>query len=403
VTDAPRVLLIAPQPFFRVTGTPISVLMMCRALTEGGYQVELLTLPQGDDVAMPGLVVRRVPRLPGIADVPVGFSAGKLLYNLVIAGTLLACLWPPRIQLVHAIEEAAFYAVPLARLMGVPGIVDLDSDLAQQLHDHGSRLARLLAAPAARLRRTALRHATAALTVAPRGSEIVRAESPRTPVFEIGDIPIKGAGRRPHPKRMARYRAELGLEGRRLLVYTGNYDRRQGLVELVQAMPAVIRRHPAAALLVVGGEAAGVRALQAEVDRHGLGAAVRLIGPRPPETMAEYMGMAEALVSPRLEPYTTPLKLFSYMASGRPIVATDLPTHTQILDETMAILVPPTAAGLSAGLLRALDDPAAAAVLGERARLRVRRHSFAAFKRRLLRAYGTILARCENPVMVVAR
>jgi glycosyltransferase involved in cell wall biosynthesis len=61
--------------------------------------------------------------------------------------------------------------------------------------------------------------------------------------------------------------------------------------------------------------------------------------------MPEYMGLAEVLVSPRLEPYTTPLKIFSYMASGRPIVATDLPTHTQLLDAEAAILGPPTPAG----------------------------------------------------------
>jgi glycosyltransferase involved in cell wall biosynthesis len=191
---------------------------------------------------------------------------------------------------------------------------------------------------------------------------------------------------------MADLRTRFGLTGRRLVVYTGNYDRRQGLPELIQAMASVRARVPQCLLLVVGGEPEQVEALQARIEADGLADAVRLLGARPPDTMPEYMGLAEALVSPRLEPYTTPLKIFSYMASGRPIVATDLPTHTEVLDADAAILVPPTPAGLSQGILRALEDPAGAAALGRRARYVVEtRHTFAAFKRHLADCYAAVL------------
>ena len=106
------------------------------------------------------------------------------------------------------------------------------------------------------------------------------------------------------------------------------------------------------------------------------------------------MGLAEVLVSPRLEPDTTPLTIFSYMARGRPIVATDLPSHTQVLDADAAILVPPTPAGLAEGILRALEDPAGAAALGRRARHGVEtRHTFAGCKRRLADCYAPCLVR----------
>ena len=211
---------------------------------------------------------------------------------------------------------------------GIPAIIDLDSDLCRQLRDQGSALGRTLARPAGWLRRFALRRAAGALTVSRVLSEVVRTENPAMPVFEINDIPIEGANRQPAAEAMAALRSRLGLAGRRVVVYTGNYDRRQGLPELIQAIAAVRARHPQCLLLVVGGEPEQVEALQARIEADGLADAVRLLGARPPDTMPEYMGLAEALVSPRLEPYTTPLKIFSYMASGRPIVATDLPTHT---------------------------------------------------------------------------
>jgi glycosyltransferase involved in cell wall biosynthesis len=230
-------------------------------------------------------------------------------------------------------------------------------------------------------------------------SEIARSESPAIPVFEINDIPIESARRQPDVERLTALRARYGLTGRSLVVYTGNYDRRQGLPELIQAMAAVRARYPECLLLVVGGEPEQVEALQARIEADGLGDAVRLIGARPPDTMPEYMGLAEVLVSPRLEPYITPLKIFSYMASGRPIVATDLPTHTQVLDAEAAILVPPTPGGLAEGILRALEDPAGAAALGRRARQLVEtRYTFAGFKRRLAECYVAVLGSTPAPV-----
>jgi glycosyltransferase involved in cell wall biosynthesis len=390
---APRqILMIAPQPFFRVTGTPLNVLAMCRALTESGLAVHLLTVPYGDDVDLPGLTLHRVARLPGCGPLPVGFSVPKLAYNGLLLLACLRLLRRRRFAAVHAIEEAALWAVPLARMRGVPAIIDLDSDLRRQLRDHGSWLGRILAVPAGWLRRFALRRAAAALTVSRTLSEIARAESPDIPVFEINDIPIESADRQPDPERMAALRARFDLADRRLVVYTGNYDRRQGLPELIQAMAAVRARHPESLLLVVGGEPEQVEALQACIEPDGLADAVRLIGAQPPDTMPEYMGLAEVLVSPRLEPYTTPLKIFSYMASGRPIVATDLPTHTQVLDAEAAILVPPTPAGLAKGILRALEDPTGAAALGRRARHVVEtRHTFAGFRRHLADCYAAVL------------
>lgn len=392
-TEVPRVLLVAPEPFFRLTGTPINVLQLCRALTSLGLRVDLLTLPFGEDVEISGLAIRRVTPLPWIDEVPVGFSLAKVAYDVLLMPWAFWLLLRRRYACVHAVEEAAFFAAPLARLFGVAAITDLDSDLAQQLAEHPSRSVRALAAPARWCRKQALRLSTCALSVAGQMTTIARNESPDTPVFEIRDIPIDEALRPPDPARLAAAKAELELPNRRLIVYTGNYDPRQGLRMLIAALPTVLDRHPEVALVIVGGQPREVAAMQVEVDRAGLGSAVRLVGERPLDTMAEYMGMADVLASPRLEAYATPLKIFSYMASGRPIVATDLPTHTSVLDARAAFLVPPDARGLARGLIEALDDPHEAARRGANARRRVEeRHTFEIFREELLAAYTFALA-----------
>ena len=111
------------------------------------------------------------------------------------------------------------------------------------------------------------------------------------------------------------------------------------------------------------------------------------------------MALANVLVSPRLEPLVTPLKIYTYMVSGRPIVATDLPTHTQVLDERSAILAAPTADGLAAGIARAFEDPAAADRLAERARQSVEQnHTYEAFRRQLGEVYATVERGVERAV-----
>jgi glycosyltransferase involved in cell wall biosynthesis len=81
-----------------------------------------------------------------------------------------------------------------------------------------------------------------------------------------------------------------------------------------------------------------------------------------------FMAMADVLVSSRSYGENVPLKIFDYMASGKPIVATDIKAHRALLDADCAVLVDVSVQGLAAGISRALDDPGWAARLGERAR-----------------------------------
>ena len=61
IPEMPRVLLISPQPFFQWRGSPLRVRFNAQALAELGYDVDLLVMPVGDDLALPG-------KLQAIAD-----------------------------------------------------------------------------------------------------------------------------------------------------------------------------------------------------------------------------------------------------------------------------------------------------------------------------------------------
>ena len=390
--SVPRcILMVSPQALFAPSGTPFNVRQMCRALGELGYEIELLSFPHGEELALPALRHHRTPRLPFVASVPVGFSPQKLLYDGLLAASLLHRVRRHEHLAIHAIEEAAFFAAPVAAALRLPLVVDVDSDLAAQLRDHPSAAVRLLAAPAARLRRRALRRAACAITVAPHLSALVRREAPQLPVFEIPDTPLPEALEPPAPETVEAFRRRFNPEGRRLFVYTGNFDRRQGLELLLGAWARARMAERGALLLLVGGEPAQQARLEARARELGIAQAVRLAGRHPAAAMPAFMALAEVLLSPRLEPHVTPLKIYSYMASGRPILATDLPTHRAVLDDSTALLVPPDEEGMARGLERALSEDLAP--LGRRARARVlAQYGFEGFRARLAATYRHVEA-----------
>jgi glycosyltransferase involved in cell wall biosynthesis len=195
----------------------------------------------------------------------------------------------------------------------------------------------------------------------------VRDIDPAVPSVLIENAP--GSGNAPTAGTGAAIRAALGLSpDTPVVLYTGTFEHYQGLDLLYAAMQHVIKARPEAKLVLVGGEPAQVDAARKQIAGLGLAGAVVLTGQRPAEEIPAYLDAATLLVSPRSTGTNTPLKIYQYLRSGRPIVATKLRTHTQVLAEDTAFLAEPTADGFAATILAALNDPARAAAIGAHAR-----------------------------------
>ena len=107
--------------------------------------------------------------------------------------------------------------------------------------------------------------------------------------------------------------------------------------------------------------------------------------------MAAFLSAADVLVSPRSLGTNTPLKLYAYLMSGRPVVATDRPVHTQVVSSQEAMLAAPSAEGLAQAILVVLRDPEHGAVIARNAaRLVATRYSAAAFAEKARAFAGSI-------------
>jgi glycosyltransferase involved in cell wall biosynthesis len=385
-----RVLVLAPHPFFQDRGTPMAVHELVQGLTGRGYAVELLTYHEGDDRPIPGCRHTRIPRIPGVRGVPPGPSWKKLVCDLVMVARAPALVRRRRIDVVHAVEEASFMALLLKGLFRVPYVYDMDSSLSQQLVERFGWLGpfrRLLEAAEGRAIRGSL-----GIVAVNRSLETLALEAaPGHLVARLEDFSLlDGADGAAPAGPVERLHQTIGRDGP-LILYVGNLMPYQGIDLLLDGFAHTAAHHATAQLVIIGGSAEDVAAYRTRAEDMGLGERVHLLGPRPVAQLGGFLTQATILVSPRTMGVNTPMKIYSYLDSGSPLVATRLPTHTQVLDDDIAHLVPPEPGALGEGLLRLLADPDLGRALATRARQRVREeYSRDAFLRKLNAFYDLV-------------
>ncbi len=386
-----KILFLAPQPFFEVRGTPLAVRALVTALTGLGHRVDLLTFPQGEDVSIPGLRHLRSLRLP-VGRVRAGASLAKLLLDVPFMAEAYARMTFGGYDVVHAVEESAHLAAPWARLLRLPLVMDIDSSIPDQLRYSGFARGGPLPFLADRLETHALRHAAAVVTVCQSLTDGVRAKAPRARVFQIEDPPLIDPSLPVPVATVAALRAELGLLDRPVVLYSGNFEPYQGVGLLAEAAARVGE----AQFLFMGGEAQEIEGLRAQAAASG--ASCVFSGKRPPSELPAFLALSDVLVSPRVQGANTPFKVYTYLASGKPLVATRISSHTQLMDDRVAFLVEPTAEGLATGIRQALAQPDDARDRAEAGRALIEReYSPARYAEKVRSAYTAVAALPSPP------
>ena len=156
------------------------------------------------------------------------------------------------------------------------------------------------------------------------------------------------------------------------VVYAGHLYPWKGVDVLLQALAGL----EGVDATIIGGDATepDLDRVQAASRRFGIESRVVFTGMVEPARVSTFLTDGDVLVLPNvdIEPavsYMSPLKLFEYMAAGRPIVASNLPSLREVLrDGENAVLVEPgSATALAAGLRRVLEDRALAERIARRA------------------------------------
>ncbi len=152
----------------------------------------------------------------------------------------------------------------------------------------------------------------------------------------------------------------FGLAGRHVLLYVGRIARNKRVSDLIEALPAILERHPATVLLIVGDDQApAYRAYADEVRARaaalGVAEHVRFTGQVDDATLEElYRACAIFVTASIHEGFGMPL--VEAMARGRPVVAADSTAVPHTLDGAGLLFPPGDTTQLAAQICRLLDD-----------------------------------------------
>ena len=358
-----KILLLAPHPFYQERGTPIAVDLLLRFWSGRGDTVDVVTFHEGSDRAYRGVTIMRIPRPGWIKNVPPGFSLRKVVCDAFLFWKAMRLAARGGYGLVHAVEESVFCAMLIKRLYRLPYVYDMDSSLPMQLIEKSAALAP--AGPALRFcERAAVRGALAVVAVCDALAAIARAAGAKQ-VFVLRDVSLLPETTAPAaaPGEAAR----LPAVEHPCFMYIGNLEAYQGIGLLLESFAILCRDRPESFLAVIGGSAALIARYRKMSAEFGIAGRVRFFGPRPLADMPKLFAEADALVSPRTKGSNTPMKIYSYLQSGKPVIATALPTHTQVLDETTALLAEPRPERFAAAMRHLLENPGEGKKLADKA------------------------------------
>jgi len=380
-----RILLLAPHPFFQPRGTPIAERALLQVLTAEGHEVDVLTFPEGEDPDLPNCRVHRISAPAWTRGVRPGFSLKKLACDAFMLGRVLRMARRGRYDVVHAVEESAFMALLAKRIFGVPYVYDMDSGLAQQMVDRFPVLAavRFLLDGCERL---AVRASCGTLAGCRALETQARAWHPGGLIAPLEDVSLMGSGTEEAPDLIPEdWRSDP------IVLYVGNLAPYQGVDLLLAGFARALPEVPRARLVIMTGSHDRIPHYRSLAESLGIAGSVRFAGPRPVEALGACLRQATVQVSPRVHGENTPMKIFSCLDSGRPLLATRLLTHTQVLDDSMALLVEPEPGALGEGLARLLQDAELRERLAANARrLAQREFTPEAFRRKLLAFYDAV-------------
>jgi glycosyltransferase involved in cell wall biosynthesis len=379
-----KIALIAPTEIPARRANTIQVMKMAQALAAEGHDVRM-AIPRAAGASSAGLSPAELAQHYGLRlDFPrhwLPAAPALRRYDYSLRALSWAKSWDAGLIYTRLPQAAA-----LSSLRGLPTLFELHDLPAPgsntrllNLALRGRGLRRVVAitrALAADLQRSFPRLDDARLVVAPDGVDLER----------YANLPQPAEARR-------RLAAEFGLHLPDTFTagYTGHLYPGRG----AELLPELARRLPQVHFLVVGGEPGDVERLRLQAQQAGL-TNLTLTGFVPNAVLPLYQAACDALLMPYgqrvaassggdIARYLSPMKLFEYLACGRPILSSSLQVLTETLTPANACLLPGLDAEAWAAVLeRLMSDEDERRRLSAAALLDARRYTWEARARHML-------------------
>ncbi len=328
--------MIVPEPFLKPRGTPISVYGRTRALSKLGYHIDLVTYHIGDHVELENVEIHRIPRVPFIHEIPVGPSIPKIFLDVLLFIKTLSLLITRKYDIIHSHEEGAFWGTLFALIFRKKHIYDMHSSLPQQFENFHYANFSIVKNVFGRMEWFVIRWSDGVIYICPELKTVIDSIDESKPSVLIENFGAE-EGFSADTERADRAKITDTSNGKFKLLYAGTLEKYQGIDLLLHSLKYL--KGEDMILLIVGGEADQIETYRAIAREIGVDDMVDFVGMVNPGDVESYYRIADALISTRIKGTNTPLKIYKYLMSGKPVIATRIWSHTQVLNEDIAILV----------------------------------------------------------------
>lgn len=380
-----KILVLAPQPFFRDSRESIALRTFLATLVADGHRPTCMIFPQGEDPGLKGcrlLSARRIP-LPGL-------NWKKPFYRRAMAAMSRRLLAREKFALIVGFAGATGLARRLGKQFNIPHLLYLDH--LQFDHELGRSLLPLFSTWN---KKRAIK-ASCGVLVADHALEAkVTQLCPTALVQRLEQISLFHA-----PARSPRTRKN-DLRTRRkwkTLMYVGDLGPEDGIELLIDAFSLVYLEQRQTRLVCIGGSRRQATKFRQRADKLGVGPRVRFIPAKPMVDLPAYLEQADLLIFPATGGSIVPHHFPTCLDSSRPVVATSIPLHRQFLDSTTALLVEPVDSQLALAITGLLADELQRTTLFAQAKARVaEEYSQEAYHRKLHSFFARFTQRLRLP------
>ncbi len=359
-----NILMIAPQPFFTYRGTPFSVYYRLLTLSELGHKVDLVTYHLGEDIILDGLTIYRSWKFPFVKNIKIGPSFIKIFVNIPLFFKVLLILIKKRkeYKIIYVHEEAVMFGVLFKKLFKKKLIYDMHSSLPQQFENFNFCNFRLIKSIFRWIEKKGISHSDFVITICEdfdkkakeygcSNTELI----PNTRFDIISGIQFK--------KDVNKYsfveqflKKEKKEKKEKIIYYCGTFEDYQGIPMLLEAFKYVNKKVNNTKLLLIGGYNQQVEKMKKYAEELGISHLVLFTGMLDPNYVKKTLKRIDILTSPRDSGTNTPLKIYEYIASGIPIVATNIYSHTQLLNSDIAFLANPDHIDFARAILECIQN-----------------------------------------------
>jgi len=382
-----KILMIAPTPFFADRGCHTQIYEEIKALKKLGHSIFLCTYHLGRD--MPDLKIYRIINIPWYKKLGAGPSAHKFYLDILLFLKSLRVALKIRPDIIHGhLHEGALLGFVVGKIIKRPLLFDYQGSLTSEMKAHNFikdkswlfwffyRIEKIIN--------------NLANSVVTQSEEMVNELIDKFKVKkEKVFLTMDGVNTDEFKPgyRVNDLRKKLGLSlNKKIVVYLGLLTKYQGVDCLIKAIPYVLDEMPDVHFLIMGYP--NEIFYQNMAKKYGVASQVTFTGRINYQEAPRYLCLADLAIAPKIAQTEADGKIYNYMASQLPIIASDRPVSKQILGEAAIYTKRDNPVSLAQGIKKLLQDEKLAKSLAAKAREKaVRDYSWDEVGRRIEKIY----------------